>query len=135
MLNPEMFERFAWKYMEEIGNLVLDAGVIPLFHLDSNWDLGLHYFKRFPRGKCILELYGQTDIFRAKEIIGDHCCLMGDVPATMTAFGKVDDVKDYCAKLIREVGPKGFILSSGCDAPYNAKLENMQAMAHSVFEK
>ena len=76
----------------------------------------------------------ETDIFNAKKVIGDHCCLMGDVPATLLAFGTVDEVKDYCNKLKKEVGPNGFILSSGCDAPYNAKLENLQAMAHSVFE-
>jgi hypothetical protein len=134
MLNPVMFERFAWKYMVEIAEMVLDAGVIPMFHLDSDWSRGLHYFKQFPKGRCILALDGKTDIFKAKEIIGDHCCLMGDVPSQVLAFAKVDEVKDYCAKLLREVGPTGYIMSSGCDAPYNARLENLQALAHSVFE-
>jgi uroporphyrinogen-III decarboxylase len=39
-----------------------------------------------------------------------------------------EKVHEYCAKLIREVGPQGFILQSGCDIPTNAKLENVQAM-------
>ena len=39
-----------------------------------------------------------------------------------------DHVYDYCSQLIRELGPEGFILQSGCDIPANAKLENVKAM-------
>ncbi len=132
MLSPEMFERFSWKYMREIIELVIDNGVIPILHLDANWDRGLKYFLDLPKGKCIMALDGKTNIFEAKKVLGDHMCLMGDVPSQMTAFAKPEDVTAYCKKLIREVGPKGFILCSGCDIPYNAKLENVQAMAASV---
>ncbi|MBW1788591.1 MAG: uroporphyrinogen decarboxylase, partial [Deltaproteobacteria bacterium] len=76
-----------------------------------------------------------TDIFRAKEILGDHMCLMGDVPAMMLFHKSPDDVSEYCSKLIRELGPEGFILQSGCDIPENAKLENVQAMVAAVFKK
>jgi uroporphyrinogen-III decarboxylase len=34
--------------------------------------------------------------------------------------------------LINEIGPAGFILSSGCDIPPNAKPENVKAMIDSV---
>ena len=132
LLNPEMFERFSWHYMKELADLALSYGVIPLFHLDSNWIRGLHYFRELPKGKCILGLDGKTDIFKAKEIIGDHSCIMGDVPATLLSFGKPDEVDAYCKKLITELGPKGYIMSSGCDAPYNAKLENLKVMGASV---
>jgi uroporphyrinogen-III decarboxylase len=53
---------------------------------------------------------------------------MGDVPATMLAFGTPDEVYEYCIKLIKELGPEGFILHSGCDIPIDAKLPNVQAM-------
>jgi uroporphyrinogen-III decarboxylase len=53
---------------------------------------------------------------------------MGDVPATMLAFKDPDTVFEYSSRLIREIGPEGFILQSGCDIPENAKLENVQAM-------
>lgn len=128
LLNPEMFERFSWKYIREVANMLLKYGVIPLFHLDSNWTNGMKYFREFPKGSVILGLDGRTDIFKAKEIIGDHCCIMGDVSATLMSFGTPEQVEDYCRKLIYEVGPEGFILTTGCDAPYNARLENMQAL-------
>jgi len=60
---------------------------------------------------------------------------MGDVPATLLAFGNSEDVYNYSRKLIREIGPEGFILQSGCDIPANAKLENVQAMVAAAMEK
>ncbi|OQB26042.1 MAG: Uroporphyrinogen decarboxylase (URO-D) [Chloroflexi bacterium ADurb.Bin180] len=56
-------------------------------------------------------------------------CLMGDVPATLLKLGTRQQVTDYCKKLIDYVGGDGgFILSTGCDAPHDAKWENMKAL-------
>jgi uroporphyrinogen-III decarboxylase len=77
----------------------------------------------------VLQLDGATDIFRAKEVIGDHFCLFGDVPSTMLAFGGEQEVSDYCKKLIDAVGKNGgFILAAGCEIPPNARPENVKAM-------
>ncbi len=40
MLSKEMFERFRWKYMKEIAMLCIEYGVIPIYHLDSDWTRG-----------------------------------------------------------------------------------------------
>jgi hypothetical protein len=134
MISPEMWERFVWPYFKRLVNEVIDEGLIPLLHLDSNWERELTRFRDFPKGKVIVALDGDTNIFRAKEIIGDHLCLMGDVPATLLAFGSSEEVYNYSRKLVREIGPKGFILQSGCDIPSNAKLENVQAMVRAAVE-
>lgn len=134
MLSPKMFQRFSWKYYVELVDLCIQYGVVPIMHLDSCWDLGLENFKSFPKGKCIMALDGKTDIFKAKEIVGDSMCIMGDVPAELLAFGKQEDVYNYVMKLIREIGPTGYIICSGCDIPYNAKLENVQMMAKAAAD-
>ncbi|MGI6217441.1 MAG: uroporphyrinogen decarboxylase family protein [Coriobacteriales bacterium] len=132
LLNPEMFERYSWKYMKEIFDLCMSYDVIPIFHLDSNWDNGIKYFKELPARKGIIALDGMTDIFEARKVIGDHMAIMGDVPAAMQSFSKPEEVDAYCKRLITEVGPQGYIMCSGCDSPFNAKLENLQAMVQSV---
>jgi uroporphyrinogen-III decarboxylase len=82
-----------------------------------------------PRGKVVLEIDGTTDIFKAKEVLGDHLCIMGDVPAQLLKLGTPDDVRAYVKKLIDVVGKGGgFILSSGCDVPVDAKPENVKAV-------
>lgn len=128
-ISPKQFEEF---YLPELLHMVeaFNAeGIIPLLHHDSDWTPMLHFFKELPARSVILELDGQTDIFKAKEILGDHLCLMGDVPASMLTLGTPEEVTEYCRKLIDEVGRGGgFILSSGCDIPVDAKRENVQAM-------
>lgn len=132
MINKEWFEKYSWKYIRELVDLCINYHVIPILHLDSCWDVGLPYFKELPEKRCIMSLDGKTDIFKAKEIVGDRMCIMGDVPAEMLAFSKKEDVYDYVMKLLKNIGPTGFIACSGCDIPYNAKLENVQMMAKAV---
>ncbi len=128
MLSPAMWDRFAWPHFRALVEEVVEAGLIAILHLDSDWTRELARFRELPKGRCIVALDGDTDIFKAKEILGDHLCLMGDVPATMLFTGTPDEVHAYCTKLISELGPEGFILQSGCDIPANAKLENVKAM-------
>ena len=135
MISPEMWDRFVWPYFRRLVNDVLESGLIPLLHLDSDWERELGRFREFPKGKLIIALDGDTDIFKAKNILGDHICLMGDVPASLLAFGNPEEVYHYSRKLIKELGPEGFILQSGCDIPANAKIENVQAMVAVAMEK
>ncbi|MCP4690309.1 MAG: uroporphyrinogen decarboxylase [Desulfobacterales bacterium] len=128
MLSPTHWERFAWPYFKELACQVADTGLIPILHLDSDWTRELERFRELPKGKCILSTDGETDLFKAKEVLGDHMCLMGDLPAVMQMMSSPDEVYEYCQNLIRKLGPEGFILHSGCDIAPNAKLENIQAM-------
>jgi uroporphyrinogen-III decarboxylase len=135
LLSPRMWNRFVWPYFRRLVQEVVDAGLIALLHLDSNWTRELERFRELPRAKCIMALDGETDIFKAKKVLGNHMCLMGDVSASMLYLEEPEDVYDYSAKLIRELGPEGFILHSGCDIPANAKLENVKAMVAAATEK
>lgn len=126
---PRIFERFWWPYTEEIVNALWSKGIVTWFHLDTNWDKNIPYFKRLPRGSCVLALDGTSDIFAAREAMRDHACLCGDVQASLLSLGTPEDVESYCKKLIDEVGDRGgFILSSGCELPAAIKLENLKAM-------
>jgi hypothetical protein len=131
LISPAMWQRFVWPYFSRIVHEVVDSGLIALLHLDSDWSRELARFKELPGRRCIMALDGETDIYRAKKVLGGHMCLMGDIPAAMLYMGKPDEVYRYCTKLIQTLG-EGFILQSGCDIPTNAKLENVQAMTAAV---
>ncbi len=134
MISPQMWDRFVWPYFTRIVNEVVDTGLVALLHLDGDWTRELHRFRQLPERKIILALDGDTDIFKAKKIVGDHACIMGDVPAALLAFGTPNEVLAYCRKLLEKIAPQGFILHSGCDIPTNAKLENVQAMVAAAME-
>jgi len=126
----EIFERFEWKYMKKMAEAWVKQGITPLLHLDQDWTLNLPYFRDLPKG-CICEFDSCTDIFKAKEILGGKQCIMGDVRASLQTHGTPEEVEEYCTQLIDVVGKGGgFILSSGCYVPVDAKFENVTAMIH-----
>ncbi|MFH2131514.1 MAG: uroporphyrinogen decarboxylase family protein [bacterium] len=134
MISPAMWNRFVWPYMKQLVEEVVAAGLIAILHLDSNWTRELKRFRELPEGKCIMALDGETDIFKAKQLLGDHICIMGDVPASLLCFSSAEEVSRYCKNLIRELGPGGYILQSGCDIPANARLENVKAMVAAAMD-
>jgi hypothetical protein len=134
-LSPRQFEEFALPEWQEMCEYWVRKGVTPVLHFDSDWTPFFPYLKNLPRGKCVLNLDGTSDIFKAKEILGDHMCIMGDVPAALLKLGEPEEVDEYCRRLITEVGADGgFILSSGCTVPVDAKPENVKAMLASVHK-
>jgi Uroporphyrinogen-III decarboxylase len=134
-LRPKLWERFVWPYFKKYADLAIEEGVVPIFHLDGNWERDLEYFKDFPKGKCIISPDSATDIYKIKEVLGDSMCIMGDVPPSMLTLGTPDEVYNYSTKLIKELGPTGYILGQGCDIPPNAKVENVKAMVAAATGK
>jgi uroporphyrinogen-III decarboxylase len=134
LYSSSMWHRFVWPYFSRIVQEVIDAGLIALLHLDSDWTRELESFRELPRAKCLMALDGETDIHKAREILDGHMCIMGDVPASMLFSGSPDEVYEYSRGLIEKLGPTGFILQSGCDIPANAQLENVQAMVQAALD-
>ena len=79
-VSPRLWDRFVFPYFKAMVDAAVEEGAIPVLHFDANWTRDLERLKEFPKGKCVLSLDGKTDIFKAKEILGDHMCIMGDVP-------------------------------------------------------
>ncbi|MBM3149597.1 MAG: hypothetical protein FJZ88_06185 [Chloroflexi bacterium] len=125
-----IFERFEFPYMKKMVEAFAAADLLTVMHFDQDWTLNLPYLKELSRKKCICELDSTTDIFKAKEILGDHMCIMGDVPASITSIGTPAEMEAYCKKLIDRIGKgkTGFILSSGCTVPADAKFQNFKVM-------
>ena len=69
---------------------------------------------------------------RAKEVLGDHACIMGNVPPGLLQVGSPQEVEEYCKKLIKVCGKGGgFILANG-SAMDTARPANVKAMIDSV---
>jgi uroporphyrinogen-III decarboxylase len=78
--------------------------------------------------KSTIWFFDQTDMHRAKDVLGDHFCLMGNVPISMIKAGTADQVTEYCKDLIDYCGRGGgFILSPGCQID-QGKEETVRAL-------
>jgi uroporphyrinogen-III decarboxylase len=131
-MSNKQFEEFVWPNWKRAieANLNLGYDIVTMF-FEGRRDKQLEYFADFPKGRILIHM-DHTDIFRAKEILGDRVCLMGNVPLSLLQLGSPQDVEDYCKKLIKTCGKGGgFILANG-GGIYDAKPENMKAMVDSV---
>jgi hypothetical protein len=128
-ISGEIFEDLVLPYLKKMVKVNNKLGYTNLFHMDTNWTPFLEYFLELPKkGRYILHLEN-TDIIKAKEILGDRMCLMGNVNSSLLSIGSPKDIDKYCKKIIencKEGG--GFILGSGCEVASDAKFENVQAL-------
>lgn len=134
VLSPQKWERLIWPYLRKtIVDLYAD-GIVTYLHWDGDWLTTLPYLKELPKGSCFVDLDGYTDIFKAKEILKGQVCIAGDVPNSLLVFGSPEDVTEYCKRLINVVGDGGgFLLSSGCAVPIDARPENVRAMIETAM--
>lgn len=125
----KVFERFELPYMKKMVDAFVKEGITPVLHFDQDWTVNLPYLRELPRAKCFMQLDSKTNIFKAKELLGDHMCIMGDVPPALLSLGTAEEASAYCRKLIEVVGKGGgFILGVGCGVPVDAKFANLKAM-------
>ncbi|HEY94821.1 MAG TPA: hypothetical protein G4O15_07780 [Dehalococcoidia bacterium] len=136
-IGTKHFEEFVLPTWLDYVWAMADAGADIIFHCDCDWTRFLPYFKEFPAKRCLLQLDGATDIWKAREILKDHMAIQGDVPAPLLTLGTPDEVFVYCKKLIDEIGKEGggFMLAAGCCTPDQSAIENVRAMARAGNEE
>jgi uroporphyrinogen-III decarboxylase len=116
-------------YIKKMVEAFAREGIVTMLHFDQDWTLNLPYLLDLPKKMCLCELDSKTDIFKAKDILGKHMCIAGDVPPGLQAVGTPQEMEAYCRKLIDIVGKDtGFILSSGCTVSAECKYDNFKAM-------
>ena len=100
--------------------------------MEGRRDNQLEYLNEFPKGNFFLRVQ-DTNMFLAKEILGDHACLSGNVPVSLLCTASPSEVDEYCRKLILACKKDGgFILTSSTTGYGEIKPENVKAMIDSV---
>jgi len=127
------FEKFYWPHLKKALMAAIDLGYVAAPFCEGVWDSRLEYWRELPKGKTLC-FFDQVNMFRAKEVLGGHVCIQGNVPASLLTVGSPQDVEEYCRKLIKVCGMDGgFILSaSTINPPDAARPANVKAMIDSA---
>jgi len=126
-MSQDQFRTFFWPTLRELIWGLVDAGLTPAVLWEGNCTSRLEIIGDVPRGTCVYH-FEATDIFKAKEVIGDVVCLRGNVPLSILWAGSPDDVKDYCKRLIDAVGKNGGFILDSASPMDDARPENVRAM-------
>jgi len=132
-MSAKQYETIYWPSLKRVMDALIKEGIICLMFAEGSYDSRLETVNDFPKG-TVVWWFDQTDMAKAKKILGKNCCIQGNVPSSLIVTGTAADVKEYCRKLVETCAPGGgYILGAGCIAD-NPKLENLQAMMAAVKE-
>lgn len=126
-MSLKQFEKFYWPTLKGLMIGLIDAGLTPCPFFEGNYNSRLEYLLELPRGK-VLGYFDASDILKVKEILGNHLCIMGNVPPSLLQTGNPQDVKEHCKKLIDVAGKGGGFIMAPRSAIDEVKPENLKAM-------
>ncbi|MGD1119151.1 MAG: uroporphyrinogen decarboxylase family protein [Dehalococcoidales bacterium] len=132
-MSEKQFDTFYWPSLKKVINAFIDEGILVSLFAEGSYETRLESVNEFPKG-AVTWLFDRTDMAKAKKVLGDKCCIAGNVPTSLMATGTPKAVKDYCKKLIDTCGKGGgYILAGGASAD-NSKVENIRAMLDAAKE-
>ncbi|WXG43531.1 MAG: uroporphyrinogen decarboxylase family protein [Promethearchaeati archaeon SRVP18_Atabeyarchaeia-1] len=132
MISPKMFEEFSLPYLKELLGAISKAGATPSLHICGQTTPILE--NMLETGPRILELDSQVDLREAKSRVGSKVCIQGNLnPTGALLRGSTDDVLKEAKECINRASMGGgYILSSGCEIPYEARIENLKALVRAA---
>ena len=134
-LSPKEYDHFYWPSFKKVLQTLIEAGHTVRAYLEGNQDAHAHHFKELPKGKILCDIDNQSDIFKVREILKGHQCVAGGIQDSMMIISTPDQVRARVKHLCETIGREpGFILSGGCNWPYDTKPENFRALCEAVEE-
>jgi len=127
-MSDEQFRKFYWSGMRDLIVGLVDAGLTPMVYGEGDYTPRLEVIKDVPPGKVAYHFEFLDDMAKAKQVLGDVACILGNVPNWMLVSGTPEDVKDYCKRLIDVVGKGGGLIMDTGALVDEAKPENLKAM-------
>ncbi len=127
------FETFYWPTLKGLVVELAERGFTVMFMTEGDYTSRLEYLLELPEGKVFAH-FDTTDMFRAKDVLGGHLCISGNVPVSLLATGTPDEVRDVAKQLIDYCGRDGgYVMSSRCPCD-DARPENLKALIDFTTE-
>ncbi len=133
-MSQKQFETFYWPSLRKVLQALYNEGILAICFAEGSFNTRLETINEFPKG-AVCWYFDQTDMAKAKKILGSRCCIMGNVPSSLLLTGTPDQVKEYCRNLIEVCGQGGgYILASGSAGIDKARIDNLRAMVAAARE-
>jgi hypothetical protein len=108
-MSLKQFDKFYWPSFKAILLKMIEKGITPFPFLEGVWDQRLEYFLELPKGSMVCH-FAYTDMKKAKDVLGGHMCIMGDIPSSLLNTGSPLAVEEYTKDLIAYCGKGGGLI-------------------------
>lgn len=133
-LSPGQFEKYYWPTMKWIIEELWSRGHQTLFYAEGEWNPVLKWIRELPEQSIIYHV-DRGDIFEVHKAVGDKFCISGGIPNDLLAFGKPEDVRECCKRVIDGVARDGgYIMDAGAIMQDDTKVENLRALTEFTRE-
>lgn len=130
-MSDEQFKKFYWPTLKKVLLGLAEEGILPLCFAEGSYNSRLDVISDLPPG-MVAWWFDQTDMHKAKDILKDKACILGNVPTSIMSTGTPEQVTAYCKDLVEYCGKGGgFILTNGAMVDSTTD-ENIRAMLDSV---
>lgn len=130
-MSAAQFEKFYWPTLKKVLLGIAEEGILALCFAEGSYNERLEVISDFPTGMAAW-WFDRTDMHRAKDILGNKACILGNVPTSLMAAGTPEEIKSYCRDLVEYCGKGGgYILTNGAGVDTTTDA-NIRAMLDSV---
>ena len=138
-MSDQQFHKFYWPQFRRVIMSFVNDGYIPYLFAEGSFNRRLEAISDLPRGSVVW-LFDRTDMFKAKDILGDKACIVGNIPSSLICTGTSAAVKAYCRKLIEYCGKGGgYVLAGGASVdkadPQNFHVIMEAAKEYGTYKK
>jgi hypothetical protein len=133
-VNMQQFHSHYWPTIKPIIEELWKNGHQTLFYAEGNWNAHLDSFAELPDASIIYHV-DQADIFEVHREIGHKFCLSGGIPNFLLSYGRPQEVRDCCKKVIEGVARDGgYIADASAIMQNDTSAECVRAMTEAVRE-
>jgi hypothetical protein len=133
-MSRKQFEKFYWPSLKKTIDALIEEGIMVSLFAEGAYNERLEYIGDFPKG-WVTWMFDKTDMAKAKKMIGNTCCIAGNVPGSTVITGTPGQVKEECRRLIEICAPGGgYILTGGCPATETKNPDNFRAFMEAARE-
>jgi len=132
--NPKQFASHYWPTLKPCIEEFWKNGHQTLFYAEGRWKYHFDTFRELP-DRSIVYHCDQDDIFEVHKALHDKFAISGGIPNMKLSWGKPEEVREFCLRVIKEVAKDGgYIMDAGAIMQDDTDIENMKVMTQVCRE-
>jgi uroporphyrinogen-III decarboxylase len=130
-MSDKAFAEFYWPTYRRMLLAMINEGLVPMPFAEGKYTHRLKQIADTPPSGVIW-WFDQTDMKEAKRLLGNVCCIIGNVPTSVMITSTADQVTERCKQLIQDCAPGGGYILAGGASCHHGKIENFKAMMNAA---
>ena len=133
-INPRQFASHYWPTLRPCIEEFWKHGHQTLFYAEGKWDHHLDDFATLPERSIVFHV-DRGDIFLAHKKLHHKFALSGGIPNVLLSYGKPEEVREHCKKVIDGVAQDGgYIMDASAIMQDDTSIENLRVLTDFTRE-